>query len=186
MGLHSGGWLTDRTISLCMKLLKASFHAPGLHDSGRQENHSWRSKLQYLDGDGCQIFHANENHWVLCAKVKGKIYLLDSLGTAGPIQNPLLEAIAMMFVHPSKRSVFTSKSITRPQLQLQIGHNDCGLYALAYAEYYLRKRALPLHVQFDQNQMRTHLIECIYLYGYISPFPIVNNDSNKSSMKIKQ
>ena len=59
-----------------------------------------------------------------------------------------------------------------PSVPLQLGADDCGLYAIAFAtELAFSHDPATLHSKkFKQNEMRTHLVSCVQ-NSYFIDFP---------------
>ena len=60
-------------------------------------------------------------------------------------------------------------TIQRAPMQLQRGGSDCGLFAIASATAICNGQS-PENIQFDQSQMRPHLLKCLE-DKLLMPFP---------------
>jgi hypothetical protein len=160
-------------MSLASTMLKTQYNAPGLYDTGRQQNMSWKSRLPLTNDDCCQIVHVSGNHWVTLAKYGGLVYVFDSLGSlTHPLPSVLHDVVKLMFVPQHLRNEFDPQCIHIPRMKkVQSGPNDCGLFAIAYAECLVRG-VLPTDLNFVQESMRHHLFDCLFRDGQILPFPL--------------
>ena len=107
--------------------------------------------------DGIQIMWLNYNHWVLVVKYCGKVWYLDSLHHARTIPHA---------AKPQCKTLFPEQKITTLSIQQQVGGNDCGLFACAFAEAACRIIDAQgnindlENIQLDQDRMRVHLSGC--------------------------
>ena len=107
------------------------------------------------DIEGPQVLHVGSNHWVcVFLNVQG-IYCLDSSASRG--------------VHPEVKDLcgqlWPEKTVIPLKVQQQIGSEDCGLFACAFAEVMCNAHDLDLTdrnsiPRFQQNSMRQHIIWC--------------------------
>ncbi|CAF5027450.1 unnamed protein product [Rotaria sp. Silwood1] len=151
-------WLTDFHIYLFFELLHKQFsNVNGL--CGPAQIHLYTGSLQ----NSIFIFNANNNHWLTISNINcdnnvWKIY--DSLSYPK-------ESIIKFFkdILPDEEKV----SVSFEHVQQQIGGNDCGLFALAFATS-LCYKDVPSLMFYDQISLRDHYVKCIES-NEIRPFP---------------
>ena len=130
------------------------------------------STLQYIqmfDVHGSREFvqclNLSNNHWIMVSTVgcvPGVVNVYDSL-TFG-LSTSIKRTIASL-VHTDKPTI----AIQRAPMQLQRGGSDCGLFAIASATAICNGQ-YPESIQFDQSQMRPHLLKCLE-DKLLLPFP---------------
>jgi hypothetical protein len=166
--LEPSYWLNDRLVSLASFLLRRQFGGEGMRDTLV----AGKGSVDYIEGDAVQILHLPPAHWIVGAKIEGKVKILDSYSTGENLPLPILTIVKNMFVAPSSRSFFPEKMITKPVVQQQTNSNDCGLFSIAFAECLLRGED-PSSVTFNIPKMRPHLYDCLFRFGFISRFPTI-------------
>ena len=145
-----------------MHLLRSQYpEMSGLQDVVRQEITSRRSGFQRLRGDGVQILHINRNHWATMEAKDGQVFYYDSLSPS-KLDRRRTAIISKLSPNPP--------SIRKPQQQQ--GGDDCGLFAIAFAEAICRG-VRPELLRFDQSQMREHLLSC-FRNQKLTPFPLLD------------
>jgi hypothetical protein len=72
--------------------------------------------------------------------------------------------------------------VRKESVQQQVGHTDCGCFAIAFATEVCHGRN-PSTVSFNQERMRVHLHSCLQK-GEMSAFPDAKNIRNHSPPKI--
>ena len=108
------------------------------------------------------IFNANNNQWLTISNLNDnnvwKVY--DSLIYPK-------ESLILFFkdILPDEEKVLVSFE----NVQQQVGGNDCGLFALAFATSLCDKDA-PSLMFYDQISLRDHYVKCIEA-NEIQPFP---------------
>ncbi|CAF1433130.1 unnamed protein product [Rotaria sordida] len=141
-------WLTDLHIYLFFELLHKRF--PNINGlCGPAQIHIYTGSLE----NSIFIFNANNNHWLTIANLGSdniwKIY--DSLSYPK-------ESLVKFFqdILPGKERVVLSFE----NVQQQVGGNDCGLFALAFATS-LCYEDIPSSLFYDQKSLRNHYVNCI-------------------------
>ena len=168
--------LTDRLMTFASKMLKLQFpRIGGLYDTTALVS-TGKSKPKYTPGPIVQLLFNGSNHWLTISNVHGQVTLYDSMG-AHEFPKKLIPHVTTLF---SKDGSFSSEEISLAQPGcLQEGVFDCGLFAIAIAEL-LCRGIDPQSVYFEQEEMRSHLFDCIFHFGLLSPFPLC---SGKMSVK---
>ena len=113
--------------------------------------------------DGPQIVNVGANHWItVVASRMGGLQVADSLSRRGMHED-------------AKRvcqQIWPGKDQISLKVQRQFGSNDCGLFALAFAECFCRGVDIT-QVRFEQTQMRAHFVSCLAsLPPKLTPFPL--------------
>ena len=156
-------WLNDNHISAAQSLLKQQHpDVSGLQPSTLQytqmfDVHSNREFVQCLN--------LADNHWTTVSTVgcvPGVVNVYDSLNYG--LTTSIERTIANL-VHTDKPTI----TIQRAPMQLQRGGSDCGLFAIASATAICNGQS-PENIQFDQSQMRPHLLKCLE-DKLLMPFP---------------
>lgn len=100
-----------------------------------------------------QILHSNGNHWVTVTNIgcrSGTVKTYDSLR-----MNVRCKAVASI--------VCTHRSqilVDLPEIQQQVGSNDCGLFAIAFATSILKGED-PSSVGYSHSRIHQHLLSCL-------------------------
>jgi hypothetical protein len=109
---------------------------------------------------GPQILNVGSNHWLTLNKSNDAITFADSL------QHTLHGD-----VNTHAAALFGNVRLKCLRVQRQKGSNDCGLFALAFAEAHSRD-VNPAALHFKQEEMRAHFLECLLQREpSITPFP---------------
>ena len=146
-------WLNDNHISAAQYLLKqqhpdvSGLEPPILQYTQTFDVHGSREFVQCLN--------LANNHWIMVSTVgcvPGVVNLYDSLNLG--LSTSIKRTIASL-VHTDKPTI----TIQRAPLQMQKGGSDCGLFAIASATAVCNGH--NLETQFDQSQMRPHLLKCL-------------------------
>jgi len=157
--IKSGKWLNDNHIKAISDLLIHQFPTiPGLYDPKYGEDLSYPP----TDDGFVQILHY-ENHWLtVYGKTAGLVKVYDSLNSA--VSSSIKTQIASI-AHCQAHSI----TLEIQNTQLQKGHDDCALYAIAYATDLCFGND-PADLRYYQDKLRDHLIECLK-QKKIVPFP---------------
>ena len=113
-----------------------------------------------------QILNVSGTHWVTLSTVgskSGSIQWMDSMHMTPTSDSQRIIADLMQFEGPEI-------SVHLCKVHKQVGTNDCGLFAVAYATAVCHGLD-PTTLQFDQQKMREHMFSCIE-NNCASPFPI--------------
>ena len=150
-------WLTDFHIYLFFELLQKQFpNVNGL--CGPAHIHLYNGSLE----NSIFIFNANANHWLTISNLNSNNVwnIYDSLSYEKELLIKFFQAIL-----PNEEQVLVSFE----NVQQQIGGNDCGLFALAFATS-LCYKDVPSLIFYDQIFLRNHYVKCIE-DNEIQPFP---------------
>ena len=141
-------------------------HIGGLRNTLLQNSDS----LKPLQGkDNLQIIHVKldkVDHWILISTIgcgSGEVEVYNLLQQAPSLST---QTIIARYLKSSSTTI-TVKVIN---VALQKGSTDCGLYAIAMMTSLAYKED-PANVIYDQQELRSHLKECLD-EGFISKFPI--------------
>ena len=112
-----------------------------------------------------QMHHIDGNHWVLSTSIGtcGVIQVYDS-NKPDNISNDLMRQLNSLY--SADGSDVCAEMMNCPQ---QINMSDCGVYVIAFAIELLQGQNLS-SVEFDQGQMRPHLLQC-FLNEKLTAFP---------------
>jgi hypothetical protein len=141
-------WLTDFHIYLFFELLHKQLpNVNGLCSPARI--HLYNGSLE----NSIFIFNANANHWLTISNLNcNNVWnVYDSLS----YQNELLINFFQVIL-PNEEKV----SVSFENVQQQVGGNDCGLFALAFATS-LCYKDVPSLIFYDQISLRNHYVKCI-------------------------
>ena len=156
-----GRRLTDMHINAAQKILSQQFPSFSGFDSTLKQ----RCIGKWID-NYIQILFCRGCHWITVSTVgckEGDINIFDSLYCEVDVASK--KAIAD--VYPS-----SDISFNVPNMPMQLGVDDCGLYAIAFATALaVNYDPATLYAKkFKQNEMRTHLISCLQ-NNYFIDFP---------------
>ena len=104
-----------------------------------------------------QVLNVHRYHWITVSTIgcpKGQVNVFDSLPCVDVPSRTKEQIAAICFMEAS------SITLNFPNMQKQRGHNDCGLFALAFAMS-LCARKDPCKTNYIQHKFRVHLIECL-------------------------
>ena len=157
--IKSGKWLNDNHIKTISDLLIHQFPTiPGLYDPKYGEDLSYPP----TDDGFVQILHY-ENHWLtVYGKTAELVKVYDSLYSAVSLS---IKAQIASIAHCQAHSI----TLEIQNTQLQKGHDDCALFAIAYAADLCYGND-PADLRYYQEKLRHHLIECLK-QKKIVPFP---------------
>ena len=126
--IQSGEWLTDRTINIAQSLLKRQYPEIG----GLQSCLLGQTLAFDVEkGKFVQILFVNKNHWITISNINcppEEINVYDSRPSSD-LNFHAKEQIAALIFSEKKQVTLNILS-----LQTQKGPNDCGLFAIAYAQ----------------------------------------------------
>ena len=112
-----------------------------------------------------QILHTGAAHWICISTIgceNGQVNILDSLYTSLPTKAS--DQVAALL-----HTKLSSLKLYHLDVVEQNGGNDCGCYAIAFAEALCRGED-PVMLDFKQSEMRRHLLSCLS-NGSFTPFP---------------
>ena len=193
--LEGSEWLNDKIINAVQSLLKRKYpHVSGTHESVQLpvavlnvlKRHLIFIGLQCtLFGQNLsfsvqrsefvQILHTGAAHWICVSTIgcrEGQVDVLDSLFPTLP--RKAVQQIAVI-LHCSLPTI----ELRYLDVSCQRGTNDCGCYAIAFAEAICRGQDATA-LEFDQTTMRSHLLKCLQ-NEEMAPFPA----TTRTSMGIK-
>ena len=163
--LEKGDWLDDRVMNSAQQLLKRQFPSiDGFHSTLLVS----ANQAPILKGGAIQLLFVASNHW-LCAVVsedKSEIKIYDSLYSTAKISvmDKLIDLI---------HSNYEKVTFNFMNTHQQSGTSDCGVFAIAAATSICHNEDLAA-IQWDQSQMRGHLITCLERER-MKPFPRKEN-----------
>jgi len=157
--IGNGRRLTDMHINAAQRILANQFPSFIGFDSTLKQRRVGKWVNNYI-----QILFCRGCHWITASTVgcrEGVINVFDSL--FDDLDDALKRALSEIF----SENKLTFKMAAVP---LQSGGSDCGVFAVAYATA-LALTQDPLHpMKFNQDGMRTHLIDCLQS-KYFVDFP---------------
>ena len=161
LGLHkedkdiicNGDWITDKHVSAMNTLLTAQFPTQqGLQDSLLL---AWHCRYESGASNFVQIINISRQHWVCASNVlssPGVVEVFDSMPKYSFDSSILKKHVATILK--------TSFDLHHIEVQRQIGSDDCGLFAIAFAvDLCLGKD--PHVMSYKQDHLRSHYIECV-------------------------
>ena len=169
--IQSGDWLADSEVSAAQEMLKNQFPSvDGLRDTsvvtGDPTTPCTSPFVQILNTGG---------HWVCMSNVyaaeKDSIDVYDSIFPT--ICQILKDTACRMLMSPTHSIKFVGHKV-----QKQVGRNDCGLFAIAFATSICFGKD-PSAESFNQPQMRAHFLKCLES-GKMSPFPVHGGKGSSS------
>ena len=112
--------------------------------------------------EGIQLHHINHNHWVTSCSIGKEVAVYDSRFNGGNLSSSLTHQLALVYrplviCEEDGKEVDPHLVVYVPTVQQQIGKDDCGAFAIAFAVHLL----LGDKLEFDQSQMRQHLLICL-------------------------
>jgi hypothetical protein len=161
--LQSSQWVDDQIVTASQNLLHQQH--PGV---GSLQPPILASQLAMEPQGGrefVQIVNIGHNHWITLSTIgcqPGHINVYDSLHMT--LSSDVKELIADLLQW--KGNYIT---IHYCDVQWQVGGNDCGIFAIAFATAICNGDE-PASIVFDQNNMRKHLKTC-FDNGKLTPFP---------------
>ena len=160
--LRKTSWLTDSEIHAGQLVLKKEFpFLDGLNDTSMTGSHVVPAKSDFV-----QIVNTG-SHWVCLSSIatpsaSGTVRIFDSL---------YLKPSSIAIEHACRMLMFPGDQVTlvNEKVQRQVGSNDCGLFALAFATD-LCHGLDPVNQRYEQGSMRQHYVSCLE-NGAMLPFP---------------
>ena len=119
--------------------------------------------------DSVQIVHCSaRHHWITVSTInckKGEVRVFDSLFADCDKET---EAVihSLYQCHTEKIKIILSRC------QKQSSEKDCGLFAIAFAVALILNNQ-PSKLKFNQQKMRSHLVEC-FTKQQMTPFPCIH------------
>ena len=171
-------FLTGNVIAVIQQFIKAQYHVPyGLQDP------LCGIRLQFVvckEKPFVQVLHDGNYHWVTVSTYNckpGEVIYMDSLFT-GKIKQDVKRQICSLIRHDKEK--LTIKVIP---VQQQNGSVDCGLFALAFAQYVALHKEYPSLVTFNQFRMRHHVLRALAA-NKLDPFPTMPEQAKINTEKI--
>ena len=176
--IKSGEDLDDFTVYSAMSLLQKQFpllmvQSPAIYRV---------SGYDYSPCQTVQIVHNDAHHWLLLSTLKGTVTIYDSMNTT-PTES-LIRQMTQLFSPDDSIPTFERRKCHR-----QMGVNDCGVFAIAYAVALMNGNE-PDGMVFDQSKMRKHLLRCLENQK-LEPFPIyrysksLNEDGEQHTSRLE-
>ena len=159
--LQSSRWLDDLLITASQNLLHQQHPEVG---SLQPPVLATQLAMEPQGGEFIQIVNI-KNHWITLSTVgcqPGHINIYDSLHMSIP--KAVKELIADLMQWKGKEI-----TINYCDVQWQIGADDCGIFAIAFATA-ICNGLDPASIVFDQVQLRKHLMTCLN-NRVLTPFP---------------
>ncbi|KAI8480406.1 hypothetical protein Bbelb_418640, partial [Branchiostoma belcheri] len=169
--------LTDKHIHAAQMLLRRQY--PGL--GGLQDTTVGASPFGYtrVSGEGLQIHHTGQFHWVLSSSIGGHVRVYNSI--PGRI-NALLESQLTQCYAPVSNMATDVLTVKVPRVQLQESGSTCGLFAIAWAVDIAMGTDVT-QVRYNESKMRAHLLDC-FERGHLSPFPRVRQVTRRRASAV--
>ena len=104
-----------------------------------------------------QVLNVSDNHWITISNIgcgPGIVNVFDSIPQSSVSSCTKEQIAAILF------SEEHTISLHFKQVQVQRGHADCGLFAIAFATA-LCSAKYPTEINFIQHQLRKHLQKCL-------------------------
>ena len=113
---------------------------------------------------GVQIHHINGDHWVTSCCIGNEVTVYNSKFSGGVLSSSLTHQLALIYrslvvIEEDGEEVDPHIVVHIPPVQQQDGDDDCGVFAIAFALHAILGDDLK-NVEFDQSQMRSHLLDC--------------------------
>lgn len=177
--LIRGRWLTDEHIDQSQALLKLSFPDVG----GLQPVCVFVAKdcrrISKPTTKFVQMLNVGGNHWITLSTIgccDEEITVYDSMYSGlGELSLPTREIFLKQVCCMLHSSTFRL-SIQWADTQKQNGSSDCGLFSIAAATA-LCNGVKPQECNWDQNEMRQHLVNCFKAKS-LELFPVSSTRSN--------
>ena len=160
--IQSGGWLADSEVSAVQCLLRNQFPlVDGLQDATvLAAGHAVPCTSQFV-----QILNAG-THWVCMSNIQAsERNTVDVYDSMFATTSQLLEETACRMIMSRNNTI----KFVNQKVQRQVGGNDCGLFAIAFATSICFGKD-PSIQSYNQPEMRSHLLQCLE-HGEMSPFP---------------
>lgn len=160
--LLQGEWLSDAVISAGIELLHEQFpNVRGLQPTSLAEEH----KFDIQRGEFVQCLNVYGSHWITIAGCgyPGTINIYDSLPSCTLDSRTKRQIASIMYTDCS------TINVNFIDVQIQVGIDDCGLFALAFAAS-LCAGENPSELTYPQHKLRSHLTNCIENHR-LDPFP---------------
>ena len=148
--IENGIWIADDEIHAASLLLTKQY--PSLSIPVDTLRHTG---LGVAGENAIQIMHDRVNHWIVTTNLSGNVEVFDSI-----YRKPHNEDVKKMLCLFYKRNIAYGKlKISYPNVQRQLGSNDCGLFAIAFAVDLAERNDLT-QIFYKQDEMRDHLVDC--------------------------
>lgn len=159
--LQGTGWLSDAIVNTAQFLISRQFpEKGGFQDTLFGQNLTFKKQSSFI-----QILYLQKlRHWVTvsnCGAPRDTVFLYDSV--EHPIPEQLVHQLLNIMCLSGKHLRVHVKAV-----QAQ-GNYNCGVFAIANA-FTIAAGSDPCQVNFEQSQMRLHLVRCI-AHGEIITFP---------------
>ncbi len=185
----NGEWLTCAHMKAVNKICQTQFQGVnGFQCTSLAAKYDDNKKKWVIPDTGfesrsapsCNLHYNGYHHWVCTFQYvnNGPVYLLDSMMN---FKNPRVNTTLQLQIAQIYGSGQDEIIVMIPEVQEQIGGNDCGLFAIANMIEFCSDRynGLPtgrLMFEFCQDDMRQRLIECLSSKS-MKPFPKVQKNN---------
>ena len=156
-------WLNDNHISAAQYLLKKQHpEMSGLQPPTLQYTQTF--DVQH-NSEFVQSLNLANNHWITVSTVGCVPRVVNVYGRLHLGISTSLKPTIADILHTSKPTIFVQQA----HMQQQTGASDCGLFAIATATAICNGQK-PENIQFDQIQMRQHLLTSLYTKSFYFHF----------------
>lgn len=164
--IESGGWLNDNIIMAAQVLMQRKYpQINGLQTPILGETLAF--DVHVAGSQFVQVLNVSRNHWIMVTSigcdVPNQVKVYDSLPSMDVPWRTKQQIASLLFSNCHEIKLLF------PNVQLQQGSMDCGLFALAFSVSLCAGQD-PSTTNYIQNQFRNHLLSCLEA-SEISPFP---------------
>lgn len=170
--IESTQMLTDRHMEIVMTLLEMQFpNVCGLEPTVLSQSVRGFSAQVDNASQVIQVHYTGAIHWVTSSRASNDdfVYLYDSYAMFDINGKPRLPPSLQLQLAQIYRCTASEIPVLLPEMSRQSNGVDCGLYAIATATD-LCFGYSPSERNYDQLQLRPHLLECIK-NQHMEPFP---------------
>ena len=155
-------WLDDEIVGAAQHLLSLQYPAVG----GLQPPVVATSlSMEPQTHEFVQIVNVHNNHWIVLSTIAcqpSSIKVYDSLNGYLPRSIKTLVCNLLMTKEKFIKVIYCN-------VQYQVGKNDCGLFAIAFATSLCCGQD-PANLRYNQVHLRPHLLKCLSMHA-MSTFP---------------
>lgn len=174
--LTSGAWINAAIINACQVVLSKQF---SLDLNFQDVGCGLTMCFSIVSGSFIQILHdSDRHHWLTISNIGSDqtevVQVYDSMFS---YSTSSLRAQVACLLHTCKPSFV----LNFVDVHKQVGHNDCGVFSVAYAVSLCFDQQ-PGELMFDQSLMRHHLVTCLQLQQF-TMFPA--KSKRRRNLKIR-
>ena len=170
--LNPVGWLTDTIIDAAQMLLKEISPVPGLEPVASGLTLTYNIQPDEF----IQVLNNGRGHWLTISTIgvsHPTVCVYDSLYSS---VNTIVAGQIASLINTTESEI----SLHFIDVPVQAGTCDCGLFAIAFATA-LATGMHPGEFQFNQQEMRRHLWQCLEK-GKIKMFPFIRRRRSRKRM----